>query len=137
MRKMFLLLGGGLVALLIIITSVSTLTTQLQKQHEKKAATTFIQAILSNNSQVSYSMFSSAAQTTQSKDDWTAKVQKLSSFFKGKTPTFQQLAQSSGSSAVVNYTIIGSDGKYVMSVALTKEKTGWQVFTFTSQLLTP
>jgi hypothetical protein len=136
MRKLLLLIGGGLVALLIIIAGVSTLTAQLQKQHEKKIATTFIQDTLAGNSQASYSAFSDLAQKSQSQDVWGDIVKKLSSFFKNEQPQFQSLSAISKTQVVADYTITGSDGKYTMSVTLTKAKAGWQVLTFASRLQT-
>jgi len=128
-----MVIGGGLLALVIIISGISVLSAQMQKRHEKQIATSFIQNILSDKSQASYDMFSSQAQSTQSKDDWSTLVKKLSSFFKGKTPQFQTLTQIK-TSAAASYAISGKDGDYIMTVTLTKTKAGWQVLTFNSLL---
>lgn len=133
MRKWLMVIGGGLLALVIIFSGISVLSAQLQKRHEKQIATSFIQNILSDRSQASYDMFSSQAQSTQSKDDWSTLVEKLSSFFKGKTPQLQAFT-GSPTSAITTYAISGKDGNYIMSVTLTKTKAGWQVTTFNSML---
>jgi len=123
------------VALIIVVTGISALSAQLQKRHEKQLATTFVQNILSDNSQASYAAFSSTAQDNQSKDAWDTLVQKLSTFFKGSTPQFQKLTDSKTSTAVT-YVISGKDGDYLLTVTLSKTKVGWQVLTFNSELKT-
>lgn len=133
MRKWLLLIGGGLVALLIIVAGFSAFTAQLETRHQKQAANNFVHYVLTGDHQASYAMFSSVAQKAQSQSSWTASVKKVSTFFKGKTPSFQKLTATKDA-ATVTYTISGSDGDYTMTVTLAKTKAGWQVLTFTSQL---
>jgi len=135
MRRWLLLLGGGLIALLLIIAGASVLTTKLQERHEKQTTVSFINKVLADNAQASYTMFSSSAQKAQSEDQWAATVQKLSKFFKGKSPQFQTLTTTK-TTVIAHYAITGNDGNYIMIVTLTKTKAGWQVLNFTSRLQT-
>ncbi len=101
--------------------------------HEKTAATTFLNGVLTDDSTATYNMFSTDAKNSQTPDDWSSRVDKISSFFKDKHPSFQNITTSDTKTAVT-YTIEGSDGDYVMTVNLVGSKDNLKVDSFTSLL---
>lgn len=134
MRKILLWVAVGIVTILAIIVGVSVLQSTLHSRHIKNTASTFVSDILANNATGTYAMFSPTAQKYQTKDSWKAQVNKLSSFFAGKTPKLQSITTTDGKISAV-YTITGSDGNYLMTVTLvSSKKAGIQVETFTSLL---
>jgi hypothetical protein len=133
MRRLLILLGAGVVGIFIIIAGVSAISANQRTQREKKVATTFVNNVLANNAQGSYAMFSDTAQNIQGADDWAGQVEKVSSFFKGTSATYQTIT-TENSYQLATFTITGSDGKYLMKVQLEPGKTGPLVRAFTSEL---
>lgn len=134
MRKTLLWSAVGLAAIVLVLIGISAVQLQLHANKEKKVANTFVQAITAGDSNTSYELFSSVAQKTQTSDDWSAQVDKLSSFFNGKTPHQDTIVSSGKDSVEVDYSISGSDGDYIWSVTLVNSKSGWLVQSFTSRL---
>lgn len=134
MRKRLLWAAVGLTAIVLVLIGVSAVQLQLHTNKEKKVANTFVQAIAAGDSDSSYRLFNAVAQKTQTSDDWSTQVDKLSSFFKGKTPHQDTVTNTGKDSVEVDYSISGDDGDYIWTVTLVNSKNGWLVQSFTSRL---
>jgi hypothetical protein len=133
MRKILLWVVVGLFAMIVLTIGISALQTKSRTDKEKTTATTFVQKVLSDDTDGTYSMFSSKARNGQAQEDWNAQVDKLSSFFKDRQATLKDI-KTSGTSTTVTFTITGTDGNYIMTVVLVNSKGESQVQSFTSLL---
>jgi hypothetical protein len=133
MRKILLWVAVALFGSLVLIVGISALNARSQANHEKTTASTFLNGILSDDSTATYNMFGTNAKNSQTPDDWSSQVDKISGFFKDKHPSFQSIS-ASGTKTAVTYTIEGTDGDYVMTVNLVGSKDKLKVDSFTSLL---
>jgi hypothetical protein len=133
MRQKILLLVVVLIVAFIGLAGLSWHANHQKESLIHHTSDTFVNDVLADNPNASYSLLTSSAKQSLSSTTWTGTVDKLYATFVGKHPSYTGLTLS-GTSATVSYKISGVDGNYDFNVALISSGKTWQVQSFISKL---